>query len=177
MHVSLELRGDCNRVHRYHYWIWALSLCQGATQVALVVRNLPANAEDVRDLGSIPGPGRFPGGGHGKPLQYSCLENPMDRGTWQATVHRVTKSQTWVKQLNTHTQTLSRTRLLKHSLYLQHQNHMGSTYRWRFQDLILDLSIQFLGVHFINSKQSMWSWYIVMSKSHKSKLKVVQETK
>ena len=62
-----------------------------ASQVALVVRNLPAIAEDV---GSIPGPGRSPGGGHDNPLQCSCLENPMDRGVWQATVHRVTRSQT-----------------------------------------------------------------------------------
>ena len=62
--------------------------------VALVVKNLPANARDVRDMGSIPGLGRSPGGGHSNPLQYSYLENPMDRGAWQATVHSVTKSQT-----------------------------------------------------------------------------------
>ena len=53
----------------------------------LVVKNLPANAGDTRDTGSIPGSGRCPGGRHGTPLQYSCLENPMDRGAWQATVH------------------------------------------------------------------------------------------
>ena len=53
----------------------------------------------VRDVGSIPGLGRFPGGGHGNPLQYSCLENPMDRGAWWATVHGVAKSQTRLKQL------------------------------------------------------------------------------
>ena len=60
---------------------------EGASQVVLVVKNLPANAGDPRDVGSIPGWGRFPGGGHGNPLQLSCLENPMDRGTWRATVH------------------------------------------------------------------------------------------
>ena len=49
------------------------------SQVVLVVKNLPANAGDVRDTGSIPGSGRFPEGGHDNPLQYSCLENPMDR--------------------------------------------------------------------------------------------------
>ena len=49
------------------------------SQVVLVVKNLPANAGDIRDMGSIPGSERFPGGGHGNPLQYSCLENPMDR--------------------------------------------------------------------------------------------------
>ena len=58
----------------------------GAFQVALVLKNLPANAADV---GSIPGSGRSPGGGHGNPLQCSCLENPMDRGVWRATVHGV----------------------------------------------------------------------------------------
>ena len=51
-----------------------------------------ANAGDVRDMGSVPGPGRSPGGGHGNPLQYSCLENSMDRGAWQAIIHRITKS-------------------------------------------------------------------------------------
>ena len=56
--------------------------------MALVVRNLPANAGDSRDVGSIPGSGRSPGGGHSNPLQYSCLENPMDREAWQVTVHR-----------------------------------------------------------------------------------------
>ena len=58
-----------------------------ASQLALVVKNPPASAGDVRDLGLIPGSGRSPGGGHGNPLQYSCLENPMDRGAWWATVH------------------------------------------------------------------------------------------
>ena len=64
--------------------------------MALVVKNLPANANagDVRDTGSIPGSGRSYGGGHGNPLQYSCLENPVDRGAWQATVHGVVKSLT-----------------------------------------------------------------------------------
>jgi len=64
------------------------------SQVVLVVKNPPANAVDVRDVGSISGWGRSPEGGHGNPLQYSCLENPMDRGAWWAMVHRVTKSQT-----------------------------------------------------------------------------------
>ena len=59
-----------------------------------MVKNPPANLGDSRDAGSIPGLGRSPGGGHGNPPQYSCLENPMDRGAWQAKVHGVTKSQT-----------------------------------------------------------------------------------
>ena len=74
-----------------------------ASQVALVVKNLPANAGDIRDEGSIPGLGRSPGGGHGNPLQDSCLENHMDREAWWATVHRVTKTCTWLKRLSTHT--------------------------------------------------------------------------
>ena len=65
---------------------------EGASQMALVVRNLPANAGDIKDKGSIPGSERSPGGGHGNPLQYSCPENPMDRGAQWATsigLHRV----------------------------------------------------------------------------------------
>ena len=65
-----------------------------ASQVVLVVKNLPANAGDIRDVGLIPGLGRSPGETNGNPHQYSCLENPMDRGAWWPTVHRVTKSQT-----------------------------------------------------------------------------------
>ena len=56
-------------------------------------KEFATNAGDVRHMGSIPGSGRSPAGGHGNPLQYSCLENPMDSGAWQATVHRITKSQ------------------------------------------------------------------------------------
>jgi len=63
--------------------------------VALVVKNPPAHAGDIRDLGSIPESGRSPGGGHSNPLQYySGLETPMDRGAWWAIIHRVAKSQT-----------------------------------------------------------------------------------
>ena len=56
-----------------------------------MVKNPPANAGDIRDTGSIPGLGRFPGEGNGNPLQYSCLGNPMDRGAWWAAVHGVAK--------------------------------------------------------------------------------------
>ena len=79
-HKSCEWRGK--------WWVDLTS------QAALVVKNPPPNAGDVRDMGLIPGSGRCPGGGHGNPLQYSCLENPMDRGAWGAIVHRVTESQT-----------------------------------------------------------------------------------
>ena len=62
----------------------------------LVVKNLSASAVDTKDTGSIPGSGRSPGGENGNPVQYSCLENPMEGGAWWATVHGVTKSQTWL---------------------------------------------------------------------------------
>ena len=74
-----------------------------ASQVALVVKNLSANAEDIRNVGLIPGLGRSPGEGNGNALQYSFLENPMGREAWKATVHRVAKSQTELKQLSMHT--------------------------------------------------------------------------
>ena len=69
------------------------------SQLALVIKNLPADTGDVRDLGSNPGLGRSSGGGHGNPLQYSSLENPANRGAWQAPVHR--QSQTRLKRLST----------------------------------------------------------------------------
>ena len=65
--------------------------------MVLVVKNLSVNAGDVRDVGSVPGSGRSPGGRHGNPLQYSFLGNPMDRGAWRAAVHRVAKSWTRLK--------------------------------------------------------------------------------
>ena len=71
--------------------------------MALVVKNLPASAGDVKDKGLIPGLVRSPGGGHGNLPQYFCLENIMDRGAWQATAHRVSaQSRTRLKQLSTH---------------------------------------------------------------------------
>ena len=74
-----------------------------APQVALEVNNMPASAGDIRDVGLIPGLRRSPRGGHGNPLQYSCLDNPMDRGAWRAMVHRVAKSRTQLKRLSTYT--------------------------------------------------------------------------
>ena len=75
-----------------------------ASQVVLVVRNLPARAGDVRDAGSFSGLGRSPGGGYVNPLQSSCLENPTARAAWRATVYRVAKSWTRLKRLTcTHT--------------------------------------------------------------------------
>ena len=77
------------------------SIFPRVSHVALVVKNPPANAGDIRDAGSIPGSGRFPGEGNGDPLQYSCLENSMDRGAWQATVPGVEQSWTRLKRLST----------------------------------------------------------------------------
>ena len=82
--------------------LYAIVQAERASQVLLVVKNLPTNAGDLRDVGSSPVSRRTPGGGHGNPLQYSCLENPMDRGAWQAIGHRVTKSWIWLKQLSMH---------------------------------------------------------------------------
>ena len=68
-----------------------------------MVKNPPVDAGDIRDAGSVPGLGRSPGERNGNPLQYSCLEKPMDRGDWKATVHRVAKSRTQLKRVSTHT--------------------------------------------------------------------------
>ena len=65
-----------------------------ASQLALVVKKSPAGARDTGDMGSIPGSGKSPGGGNDNAFQYSCLENPMDRGAWWAMVHGVAKSRT-----------------------------------------------------------------------------------
>ena len=77
--------------------IKSLQLSTMLPLVALKVKSSCASAGDIRDLGSVPGSERSPGGRHGKLLQYSCLENPIDRRVWQATVHRVRKTQTQLK--------------------------------------------------------------------------------
>ena len=79
-----------------------LSMKQEGFPGGAVVKNPPAKAGDAGDLGSIPGLGRSPGEGNGNPLQYSCLENSMDRGAWPTTVHKVSKNWT---QLSTHVAT------------------------------------------------------------------------
>ena len=81
---------------------WTTRKLITSSQVTLVVKNPPANAGDIKDAGSISGLGRSPEGGHGNPLQYSCLENPLDKWTWRAIVHEVAKSWTWLKWVSTH---------------------------------------------------------------------------
>ena len=77
-------------------------LHMSSSQVALVVKNLPASARNIRASDSIPGSGRSPGGGHGSSLQCSCLGNSMGRGAWWAAVRGVTQSRTQLKQLSMH---------------------------------------------------------------------------
>ena len=89
-----------NNENFYAHFLW--QIIGFRTTVVLVVKNPPANAGNIRDVGSIPGSGRSPRGGHGNPLQYSCLENPMDRAFWRATVHGVAQIQTWLKWLSKH---------------------------------------------------------------------------
>ena len=86
-----EQKGKC---------LWRIEAKPGGA----VVKNLPANAGDTRDVASIPGLGRSLREGNGNPLWYSCLENPMDRGAWWATVYEVAKSQTWLSDWHTHRQ-------------------------------------------------------------------------
>ena len=74
------------------YTLFTVGRCRQASQLALVVKSQHVNAGDIRDPGSIPGSGRSPGVGNSNPLQYSCLENFMDRGAWWATVHGVAES-------------------------------------------------------------------------------------
>ena len=90
----------------------------GLSQVTLVVKNLPANAGDTKCRFNLC-LGKIPGGGNSNPLQNSCLENPMDRGVWLATVHGVTKSQIWLKQLRMHAHTEGYSIYLKDVKYLE----------------------------------------------------------
>ena len=106
-HGTLELLFETEIKCSAVYVCVCVSVCvHTLPQIALDSTHLPINARDIRDVGSIPGSGRSPGGGHVNPLQYSCLGNPMDRGTWRATIHGITKSQTQLKWLSTHAYSL-----------------------------------------------------------------------
>ena len=93
-----------------HYILWCIwwYMVYFWHPCGAVVENPFASAKDVRDVGSVPGLGRSPGAGNGNPLQYSCLDNFMDRGAWQAVVHGITKSQTWLSDEH-YTFTLNKT--------------------------------------------------------------------
>ena len=146
----------------------------------LVIKYLPANAGDVRDMGLIPRWGRSPGEGHSNPLQYSYLENPMVRGAWQATVLRVPKSRTRLKQFSTHTLTV----IWKYSNHFNFvgcnlnwegcwsiiphnassEPYLGPLYSWSSNNRGLNCASPFIGIFFFfNSKynwttQSVTSW-------------------
>ena len=94
-----------------------------------MVKNRPANTGDTRDTGSTPGLGRAPGEGNGNPLQYSCLENPMDKGAWWATAHGVAKSQdiTVRARTHTHTEIKSALRLVTRQIWLPSQSFVWDT--------------------------------------------------
>ena len=94
LHETFSLGSYCKK--------WFNVMIQRTSQMALVLKNLPASAGTVRDTGSILGLGRSPGGERSNSIQYSCLENPMDRGAWWTMVHRVPKSQTRLKWLSMH---------------------------------------------------------------------------
>ena len=116
------------------------------SQVALVVKNLSANAGDIRDEGLIPGLGRSPGRGNGNPLQCSCLENPMETGAWWATVHRVAKSWTWLKWLSTHTVPV----LMKHMLLFSCYSGSNLQKNWTPLGSLMDCSLPGSSVHGIS---------------------------
>ena len=95
----------------------------------MLVKNPPASAGDRGDASSIPGSGRSPGGGHGNPLQYSCLGDPMDRGDWRAIVHRITENQTWLGYKSVHAQGTQNVRSRMRAIS-SHRHSEGKAGRW-----------------------------------------------
>ena len=114
-----------------------------------MVKNPPANAGDVRDMGWIPGLGKFPGGGHDNPLQYSCWENSKDRRAWWATVHGVTNSQAG---LSTHTHPLGSAKLLGRTVVENQFMFLGKAFA---SNLILS-----------TSTAQLWGWQTFSVKGH-----------
>ena len=125
-----------------------------ATQVALVIKSLPADA-DVWDMGSVPELGGFPGGGNGNPLQYSCLENRMDRAAWRATVQGVAKSWTQLKQLSTHD--LAWGTCFNHNLYMYTNTHtlLSKTFMKQYLSLLWTMQVHTLNPKFHPKSKSI----------------------
>ena len=99
-HIHLKTQQLHTHTHTHTHIYMCIYISIWVSQVALVVKNPPANAGDAKDMDSIPGLVRSPREGYVNPLKYSCLENPTDRGAWWATVHGVTKSRTQLKWLS-----------------------------------------------------------------------------
>ena len=95
-----------------------------------MVKNLPASAGSIRDTGLTPGLGRFPGGSRGHPLLFSCLEKPMDRGAWQATVHRVAQSWTRLKRLSMRNKLLVFLLISTSSVYIREIGFLSASHRY-----------------------------------------------
>ena len=129
--------------------------------------------ETTGDVGSIPGSERFPRGRHGNPLQYSCLENPMDRGAWQSTIHRVTKSQAWLKWLSTHTHTPMLIIIYSDFSPVLHLNLLQKKIVRYFHILFLSLptkNISLLPLNFLGPMQSEYQKKTEWSSSQLSQL-------
>ena len=131
-------------------WKWNIeeffyqSRPSGVSQMTIVVKKQPANAADIKDTGSIPGLGRSPGGEHGNPLQYSCLENPMDRGAWKATVHRIYGIQ--LKRLSMHAHGNSIFNFLRNCQTVFQSDHsiLYSNQQCMMRDLLLGSDVPYL---------------------------------
>ena len=137
-------------------FLWALKGFPGGS----VVKNPPANAGDTGHMGSIPGLGRSPGGGKGNPLQYSSLENPMDRGAWRATVHGVPQSQTWLSTPSEPWSSLPGHAFWKLPGYISHlfPNHASAFCPWESFPLPERLTRAFAHPHFDTSSFFFFSF-------------------
>ena len=136
--------------------------------MALVVKNLPANAGDMRDVSLIPGLGRSPGGGYGNPLQYSCLENPH-RGPLWATIHWVAKSQAWLKRLSMHERSFVKSFPTQQPHGLQHASPLSFPI---YQSLLKFMSIESVIPHdptiMLNIYPNKFKYYAHTKMLHKN---------
>ena len=126
-----------------------------------MVKNLPASAGDVRDVSSVSESGRSSGGGCGNPFQYFCLENPMDRGAWQAIVQKVTKSWTWLKQLTQHS-TVEIFYQTAHSQIAIRHTRLMTPKMWLVAGATEELSFKFFEFKF-KCKLPLWVMAMILS--------------